>query len=209
MNKSTQIILGVVAVLVIGGGIVAASLFNTDTNNKDKAKIVDKKTEIVSTNETTSTLDSADKEKSVINNDIETDIALENENKEPTTVNATTNSNETSTSTIVASKAEGSYTSNSKELVAKAETTPTVLFFHASWCPTCRATDKDINANMDDLKKSGVQILKVDYDSSTDLKKQYGVTSQHTFVKVDSEGKQLAKTTGLATLNDVTEFAQK
>jgi len=32
-----------------------------------------------------------------------------------------------------------------------------------------------------------VNLLKVDYDNSTDLKEKYGVTMQHTFVLVDNK----------------------
>lgn len=64
---------------------------------------------------------------------------------------------------------------------------PTVLFFYATWCPTCQATKKELQAQADSLK--GVNLLIVDYDNSDELKKQYGVTYQHTFVKIDSMGK--------------------
>lgn len=62
-----------------------------------------------------------------------------------------------------------------------------VLFFHATWCPYCRAADKAFLANPDSIP-SGVTVLKTDYDSNTDLKKKYGVTYQHTFVQIDNNG---------------------
>jgi hypothetical protein len=39
----------------------------------------------------------------------------------------------------------------------------------------------------------------VDYDAATDLRTQYGVTVQHTFVQVDGQGNELAKFTGAPT----------
>jgi hypothetical protein len=69
----------------------------------------------------------------------------------------------------------------------------TVLFFYASWCPECRAFDEAITAN---TVPYGTQILKVDYDSSTDLRQRYGVTLQSTFVKVDDEGNLISKWVG-------------
>lgn len=65
-----------------------------------------------------------------------------------------------------------------------------VLFFHASWCPKCRALDADILANEipDD-----VTIFKVDFDTATELRQRYGVTLQTTIVYVDDDGDALAK----------------
>ncbi len=68
-----------------------------------------------------------------------------------------------------------------------------VLFFNASWCPTCKATVESLDA---DGVPAGLTVVSVDYDAATDLKKQYGVTVQHTFVQVDEQGNELAKFTG-------------
>ncbi|MEN9621152.1 MAG: hypothetical protein RL499_1345 [Actinomycetota bacterium] len=65
-----------------------------------------------------------------------------------------------------------------------------VLFFHASWCPKCRALDEDINANE---IPAGMTIFKVDFDTATDLKQKYAVTLQTTIVYVDDDGDVLAK----------------
>ncbi|OJF75739.1 MAG: hypothetical protein BKP49_10690 [Treponema sp. CETP13] len=82
----------------------------------------------------------------------------------------------------------------------KAETQPVVLFFYASWCPSCRATKSDIESNFDKL--DGMTILLVDYDKSTDLKRKYGVSYQDTFVQINTEGTKISlwnggKTDGL------------
>lgn len=68
----------------------------------------------------------------------------------------------------------------------------TVLFFHAPWCPTCRAAEKDVLARTAELPP-GLVIVKVDYDGATELKQRYGVTRQSTFVQVDGEGRELAR----------------
>jgi len=65
-----------------------------------------------------------------------------------------------------------------------------VLFFHASWCPKCRALDADIKAN---AIPDGMTIFKVDFDTATSLRQQYGVTLQTTIVYVDDEGEVLTK----------------
>jgi|SRR3989344_4630755 len=94
----------------------------------------------------------------------------------------------------------GSYEAYSAEKVsARAETGNVVLFFRASWCPTCRALDTDIQAHLDEIP-SDLTILDVDYDNSASLKKKYGVTYQHTFVEVDKDGNQIKKWFGSPTL---------
>lgn len=70
-----------------------------------------------------------------------------------------------------------------------------VLFFHATWCPNCKAADADLTKNLAGLPKN-VVVFKTDYDKETALKRQYGITSQHTFVLVDAGGKALAKWSG-------------
>lgn len=92
------------------------------------------------------------------------------------------------------------YTAYDAKLVGK--TDKTVLFFHASWCPSCRAADSGISA---DKIPEGLSILKVDYDNSAELKKKYEVLSQHTFVQIDKEGNMLTKWAGGTKVSDITE----
>lgn len=69
-----------------------------------------------------------------------------------------------------------------------------VLFFHAPWCPYCKAADQDFKSAISSGNfPSNITLIKVDYDSQTELKKKYGVTTQHTFVQVDSTGNQITK----------------
>lgn len=87
----------------------------------------------------------------------------------------------------------GRYTQYDASAVSSGEYKNTVLFFHAAWCPECRAFDKAISES---TVPENIQILKVDYDKSTDLRKKYGVTLQSTFVSVNSNGDQIAKWVG-------------
>ncbi|MGH7157550.1 MAG: thioredoxin domain-containing protein [Candidatus Saccharimonadales bacterium] len=64
------------------------------------------------------------------------------------------------------------------------------LFFHAGWCPQCRALQKDIGKNG---VPDGVTIFEVNYDTENDLKKKYGVTLQTTIVEVDENGNEVQK----------------
>jgi thioredoxin 1 len=103
---------------------------------------------------------------------------------------------ETSETVKVANPASiGSYEIYSPEKLAYADSGDVILFFHATWCPSCRALDADINKNLSNIP-AGVVILKTDYDKEVDLKKKYGVTYQHTLVQVDSQGNMLKKWSG-------------
>lgn len=83
-----------------------------------------------------------------------------------------------------------------------------VLFFHANWCPTCIAVNKDIEANLKNIP-ADLTILKTSYDDEKELKELYGVTAQHTFVQVDNTGKLIKKWRGGTTLAEVTSQVQK
>lgn len=47
-----------------------------------------------------------------------------------------------------------------------------VLFFHANWCPTCIAVNKDIEANLKNIP-TDLTILKTSYDDEKELKELY------------------------------------
>lgn len=67
-----------------------------------------------------------------------------------------------------------------------------VLFFHASWCSICQGIEKEINADSSRIPE-GTVFIKTDFDSETELRQKYGVTSQYTFVQIDNDGNQIAK----------------
>lgn len=76
-----------------------------------------------------------------------------------------------------------------------------VLFFYASWCPTCQPADANFSENQNNLPED-VLLIRVNYDDSDteqaekDLATKYGITYQHTFVQIDSSGKEVAKWNG-------------
>ena len=84
--------------------------------------------------------------------------------------------------------APGAYVDYSEDALATASGTK-VLFFHAPWCPQCRALESDILAAG---VPAGVTVLKVDYDSRQDLRQQYGVRIQTTVVALDGDGNATA-----------------
>lgn len=83
---------------------------------------------------------------------------------------------------------QGKYVDYADDIIAK---TPgkKVLFFHAAWCPQCRAIEADIKR---ESVPSGLTIIKVDYDTHQDLRKKYGITLQTTFIKIDDSGNAIA-----------------
>jgi len=101
----------------------------------------------------------------------------------------------------------GSYEAYSPDKIAMAETRDVVLFFHASWCPSCRALNGDIEKNVRAIP-AGVTILKTDYDKETELKKKYGVTTQHTLVQVDKDGNLIKKWSGGSKLENLISQVQ-
>lgn len=84
----------------------------------------------------------------------------------------------------VANDGGGDYVDYSPSAIADADGR-VILFFHATWCPQCVTVDGDIKASG---VPSGITIVKVDYDTNQDLRAEYGVTQQTTFVEVDSSG---------------------
>lgn len=69
---------------------------------------------------------------------------------------------------------------------------PMVLFFHASWCPTCKKLEKDISEDLKNFPE-GTVILETDYDKESELKKKYGVTTQTTMIVLNAAGEQVEK----------------
>ncbi len=75
-----------------------------------------------------------------------------------------------------------------------------VLFFNASWCPTCQQATSNLESS---TIPNGLTVVSVDYDEATELKQKYGVTVQHTFVQVSPDGSELAKWSGSTTASEI------
>jgi hypothetical protein len=96
-------------------------------------------------------------------------------------------------------KKEGKFVTYSAEEVANTQGTK-VLFFHAKWCPACTGAAKNLSAS---TAPEGLNVFKVDYDTSADLKKKYGIVGQHTFVQIDDNGKMLKRWFGSRNYEDI------
>ncbi len=79
---------------------------------------------------------------------------------------------------------------NLEDARALAAAGPAVLFFSADGCPLCRADMRQIDSRLAEL--GNITVVVVDYDSNKKLRKQYGVTYQHTYVQIDGAGEKIA-----------------
>ncbi|CAN5197477.1 hypothetical protein BH09PAT2_BH09PAT2_09280 [soil metagenome] len=93
------------------------------------------------------------------------------------------------------------YVEYSKTALDKASSTRRVLFFYASWCPTCRPADANFRENENKIPED-VTVIRVNYNDpdtdqeEKDLAKKYGITYQHTYVQIDGSGKEVTKWNG-------------
>lgn len=173
MNKNTGSIIGIIALVVIIGGVYVSMNSKDDVmmvkDSMDQKVIDDKMAD----------------EKTMMDKD-ETSMMKKDE---------TSTMEKPETMMKV-----GSYEAYSADKLARAETGDVVLFFHASWCPSCRGLNSSIESNLKSIPE-GVTILKTDYDTETELKKKYGVTYQHTLVQVDKDGNMIKKWSGSPSLD--------
>jgi len=96
----------------------------------------------------------------------------------------TTNQPQTTPSSVNPSQNIDAYQDYTSDYLSTTSGTR-LLFFHAPWCPQCRQLENDIISNG---LPEGVAVIKVDYDSSQQLRQRYGVTLQTTVVRVDDNG---------------------
>jgi len=87
------------------------------------------------------------------------------------------------------SQVTGKYIDYSPDIIEKTTGTK-IIYFHAPWCPQCRALEADIKAQG---VPGGVTIIKVDFDTNQELRSRYGVTLQTTLVLVGEDGSELKK----------------
>lgn len=166
---NTNVFLGLVAFLIIAGvGYLAVSSENQST------AIVNEGSELMTT------------EKDISSNSAVVEITQTND-----TANDSTEVIVTEELVEVAQQpptvTSGLYTQYDAAKVASSEAEHIALFFHASWCPSCRALENDINNNAGSIP-AGVEIYKADYDTEIALKQKYGITRQHSVVFIDAEG---------------------
>lgn len=84
----------------------------------------------------------------------------------------------------------GQYTVYNSGVIGNGE--ESVLFFHAAWCPACKANNQKLNDwyGSSDFSRS---VYKIDFDTATDLRSKYRVTGQDTFILIDGAGNELRR----------------
>jgi thiol-disulfide isomerase/thioredoxin len=93
------------------------------------------------------------------------------------------------------------YIEYSKSALDSSANNRRVLYFYANWCPICRPADIDFQQNENKIPED-VTVIRVNYDDTdTDqeekaLANKYGITYQHTFVQIDSQGNEVTKWNG-------------
>jgi thioredoxin 1 len=75
---------------------------------------------------------------------------------------------------------------------------PTVVYLHATWCPTCKIQQPIVDRLASDAEFKSLTVFEADYDTETALKKSLRVTQQSTFV-VFKGGHEVARSTGETT----------
>lgn len=132
----------------------------------------------------------------------------ENTSSSEGTNEQTSTSNLNSTQSQPTQSVNGEYTNYSSDLVANTDKEKIVLFFYASWCPSCRAQDAKLEGDKNNVP-ANLLVLRTNYDEERELRIKYGVTMQHTFVQIDKQGNKLQSWPALYDSYNFTEIARK
>ena len=67
-----------------------------------------------------------------------------------------------------------------------------VLFFHATWCPACKKNNGLLTSwySSEEFSRS---VYKIDFDTATDLRREFGVNGQDTFILIDGNGNEIQR----------------
>ena len=102
---------------------------------------------------------------------------------------------------VMIDKSSSRYVEYSKTSLDQAVNKRRVLYFYATWCPSCKIANEDFTDNPNKIPED-VIVIRTNYnDPNTDaeekdLAKKYGITYQHTFVQIDAQGNQITKWNG-------------
>lgn len=168
MNKKRLIISSVIAALLVGGGVAAYVAVDQQNKAEEEKMAMEKKAEddAMMKEDETMAKDDAIKDDKMSDDSMKSDDVMMSKEGAYVTL-ATYNAN------------KARYADSTK-----------VYFFHAPWCPVCKAVNEEISADTSKIP-DGVTLIKTDYDSNTALRQKYGVTYQYTFVQVDGSGNEV------------------
>ena len=80
-----------------------------------------------------------------------------------------------------------------------------LLHFHADWCPTCKVQKEDLAELEKEGALKGIDLMTVNYDKETELKKTMKVNAQATFIAFYGSV-ETARSTGLTDKDDLKHF---
>ncbi len=182
--KNKPVLIGSIVLLLIIG-IVSIAI-----SKNNKKQVADKQSE--------NALAMKKDENEAMQKQTETLSMSDKENSSTEAMTDTKNGSVSQDSTMMMSTSS-TYLDYSEEVLAEAlkaqqSGRKVVLFFHAKWCEYCVAADKDFKEKIGtDAFPKNITLIKTDYDTQKELKRKYGVTTQHTFVQIDSNGNQITK----------------
>jgi thiol:disulfide interchange protein len=99
-----------------------------------------------------------------------------------------------------ASNNSQNYQDYSAEAFQAVEGKNVLLNFHADWCGSCVNLEKDLQAHLTELPEDLV-IFRVDFDNAADLRKEYAIRYQNSFVLLDKHKKVKKRFAGVITYN--------
>lgn len=174
MNSKIMVI-GVVLFILVGGGLFVA---NQQSKSSKDARMAQEKNAMM--------------EKSATESETPEQEAMEQKNAMM---------EKTDDSKMMDKSTSSRYVPYTKAAYDEALGKRRVLYFYATWCPSCKQANEDFTANPNKIPED-VIVLRINYNDpdtdqeEKDLAKKYGITYQHTFVQVDSAGKELTKWNG-------------
>jgi thioredoxin 1 len=87
-------------------------------------------------------------------------------------------------------------------IFSNADGKPSIVYFHATWCPTCKVQQPIVERLAASPEMKDVTIFLADYDKEVALKRAMKVTQQSTFV-VFKGGHEVARSTGQTREQDI------
>ena len=88
------------------------------------------------------------------------------------------------------------------------ENKPIIVHVHATWCTNCKAQNSVLNSEMKSPAYKEVTFLEVDFETQSDILKQFNVSMQSTII-VFKQGKEVGRFTAKTKLSDIEELTKK
>jgi thiol-disulfide isomerase/thioredoxin len=101
----------------------------------------------------------------------------------------------------------GRYVIFNKEHLPRYKNNP-IVFFEADWCVSCKFINQDIIQKSDQIP-ADLQVLKVEYKGSLELRKAYKVNIFPLMMIVDKQGKELKRTNAVFNFEQMLDFANQ